>query len=100
MERKVFLSKRTKRKLESLLKYLENNWSTKTKNDFVKRMDKALNQIKIHPSSFPQSQIQNEIHKCVVTKQTTIYYRFDDKAINVITMFDNRQDPGKLGKEL
>lgn len=100
MGRKIKLSKRTEYKLENLIEYLENEWSTKTKNSFIKKLDKVLDQIKINPNCYPQSQIQNGIHKCVITKQTTIYYRFDDKAIYVITIFDNRQDPKKLEQEI
>lgn len=99
MERKVKLSKRSKRKLENLLEYLENEWSIKTKKEFIKKLDKILDQIKINPNYFPQSKIKKGIHKCVVTKQTTIYYRFDDKFIYIISVFDNRQDPKKLKKE-
>lgn len=83
-----------------LLKYLEEEWSKKIKNEFIKKLDKIFHQIIINPQNFPQSNKQKGIHKCVITKQTTIYYKYDDKAIYVITLFDNRQDPEKLEKEL
>lgn len=83
-----------------LLKYLEEEWSKKIKNEFIKKLDKIFHQIKINPQNHPQSNKQKGIHKCVITKQTTIYYKYDDKAIYVITLFDNRQDPEKLEKEL
>lgn len=100
MERKVKLSKWTERKLENLLEYLENEWSTKVKNDFVIKLDKVIAQIKVNPKAYPQSANQNEIHKCTVTKQTTIYYRYDESTIYIVTLFDNRQDPKRLEKEM
>ena len=36
----------------------------------------------------------------VVTKQTSLFYRFDSKTIKVVTIFDNRMNPDKLKKEL
>jgi plasmid stabilization system protein ParE len=100
MERTIKLSKLTERKLDNLLEYLEKKWSTTTKNDFIKKLDKVFSQIKANPNIYPKSQIQKEVHKCVITSQTTIYYSFDHNSIYVITLFDNRQDPGKLQKEL
>ena len=100
MVRKIKLSRRTERKLEILLEYLEKEWSIKIKNEFIKKLDKIFHQIIINPQNFPQSHKIKGIHKCVITKQTTIYYKYDDKAVYVITLFDNRQDPKKLNNEL
>jgi hypothetical protein len=42
------------------------------------------------------------LFKCVVTKQTTFYYRieFDKKEIEIITVFAARQNPNKLDKDI
>lgn len=100
MLRKVIISKRAENKLEKLLNYLIESWSLKAKSDFVKKMDRNIEIIKVHPESFPESQKETGLHKCVITKQTTLYFRFDSKQIKVVTIFDNRQNPKKLNKEL
>jgi plasmid stabilization system protein ParE len=99
MIRKIKLSGRTERKLNKLLEYLETEWSEKVKKDFVARLEKSLEKIKQYPESFPQTDFVKGLHKCVVTKQTTIYYKYDDTNVYVVTLFDNRQDPQKLQKE-
>jgi len=53
-------------------------------------------QISQHPESCPVSVEFQGLYKCVVTKQTTIYYRIEENEIQVIAFFDNRQDPKKL----
>jgi len=98
--RKVILSKKAENKLEKLFSYLLENWSLKVKTDFVKKLDRSIEIIKAHPESFPQSQKESGLHKCVVTKQTTLYFRFDSKQIKVVIIFDTRQNPKKLNKEL
>jgi plasmid stabilization system protein ParE len=98
--RKVILSKRASQKLDKLLNYLETEWSLKVKHDFISKFDKALSQIKKYPDSSPHSNNVNGLFKKVVTKQTTIYYKFNDNAISVVTIFDNRMNPKKLIKEV
>ena len=98
--RKIVLSKRASNRLDKLLEYLEREWSLKVKDDFIKKLDKSLNQIQKFPDSCPKSDFVKGLHILVVTKQTSLYYRFDSKTIKVVTIFDNRMDPDKLKREL
>ena len=53
------------------------------------------------PEICPQSKIFEGLFKCVVTKQTTFYYRvnYDVKEIEVVTVIDTRQDLNKLKED-
>jgi plasmid stabilization system protein ParE len=99
MKREIRLSKRVMRKLNSLLVYLEEEWSIKVKHEFVLKLDKSLKQIQKLPDSFPESEKIKGLRKCVVTKQTTLFYKYSETTIDVITIFDNRQNPKSLKKE-
>ena len=79
---------------------METEWSTKVKIEFIQKLDSVLNQIKKYPESCQKSDIVKGLHKLVVTKQTSLYYKFDSKNIYVVTIFDNRMGPKKLKKEL
>jgi plasmid stabilization system protein ParE len=98
--RKVIFSKRASRRLEKLLEYLESEWSVTVKKNFIFKLDRAINQIKKFPEISKQSEIQKGLHQLIVTKHTTLFYRFDIKTIQIITIFDNRMDPKKLNQEL
>lgn len=100
MSRKVVISKTAKRKLEKLFEYLIKEWSVKVKKDFVEKLDSSIEIIKNQPEIFPESKKGKSLRKCVVTKQTAIYYRYNSKRINIVTLFDTRQDPSKLDKEI
>ena len=97
--RKVILSKRASNKLDKLLKYLELEWSVKVQQDFIRKLDKSLK----HIQQFPQSSIQTDfvkgLHMLVVTKQTSLFYRFNSKTITIVTIFDNRMNPDRLKNE-
>ena len=98
--RKIILSKRASNRLDKLLEYLEKEWSLKVKDDFVKKLDKSLNQIQKFPESCPNTDFVKWLYMLVVTKQNSLFYRFDSKTIKDVTIFDNRMNPDKLKKEL
>lgn len=99
MKREIRLSKIALRKLDILLDYLEKEWSNKVKHEFIQKLDKSLSQIQKLPDSFPESEMIKGLRKCVVTKQTTIFYKYSETTIDVVTIFDNRQNPKSLKKE-
>lgn len=98
--RKIILSKKASKRLENLLEYLELEWSLKVKNDYIRKLDRSFKQIQKFPESCPQTSFVKGLHRHVITKQTSIFYRFDSKTITIITLFDNRMNPDKLKKEI
>ena len=100
MKRVVIISKTAEKKIDKLFEYLVENWNQKVKSDFVKKLDKSILNIQSYPEGFPESKVKLGLHKCVVTKQTTLFYRFDSKRIVIVTIFDTRQNPDNLSKDL
>ncbi|NOQ25670.1 MAG: type II toxin-antitoxin system RelE/ParE family toxin [Bacteroidales bacterium] len=100
MNRKIVLSKRASRNLEKLLEYLESKWSKRVKDNFIKKLDKALNILQENPDTSPKSEVIKGLFKNVITRQTTVYYKFDNEKLYIVTVFDTRQNPKKLSKEV
>jgi plasmid stabilization system protein ParE len=75
--REVILSRRASQKLEELFKYLESEWSLTVRDNFVDKLDQILIHLKIFPEIGQQSDLVKGLRRIVITKQTTIYYRFD-----------------------
>lgn len=96
--REIIISSNAEKKTAALFEYLELKWSERVRIAFAKKLYKATQNIKFHPESFPKSEINPNQHKCVVTKQTTIYYKYNDKQINILAIFDNRQNPIRIKK--
>ena len=99
---KVFLSELAEYKLSKLNDFLLENWNLKVRDDFIKKLTSKIKQILEQPESCPQSSEFKGLYKCVLTKQTTFYYRIncDKKEIEIITVFDSRQNPDKLEKDI
>lgn len=98
----VFLSQLAESKLLKLSEYLLENWNLKIRDQFIERLSEKINQISSQPTSCPQSTKFKGLYKCVVTKQTTFYYRISDESneIEIITIFDTRQNPNKLNDDI
>ena len=97
---KIFLSPLAERKLELLLDFIETKWSSKTRKEFLAKLTKSFNQISQLPKSFPESEGFPNLFKCIVTKQTSMFYRIKGKEIEIITIIDNRQNPSSIEEEL
>lgn len=93
--RTVEISKRASGKLAKLFDYLESEWSTKVKNDFIDKFDKAIDRIKGYPESCRETDYVKGLRMLVVTKQTSLVYRFNSKKIIIVTIIDNRMNPEK-----
>ncbi len=99
---KVFLSELAESKLLKLSEYLLEEWNLKTRDKFISKLNGKIKQISNQPYSCPKSSEFKNLYKCVVTKQTTFFYRIiaQRKEIEIITIFDTRQNPDKLKKDI
>lgn len=96
MAYQIIFSEEAKIQLQSIFNYLLNNWSDKVATDFIIKVDEILFLISLNPKLYPQTKKRKGIRKCVVTKQTSLYYHLLKNEIEIITFFDNRQNPNKI----
>ena len=91
--RTIIISNNAQIALEKLFIFLMEKWSLKVKNDFIQKLDSNIIRIAKHPEQFPVSKLKSGLRKCVITKQTYLFYTFDDDSIYILAVFDNRQNP-------
>lgn len=94
--RKIIITKRASTKLDSILNYLQTEWSEQVKIEFISKLEKTFEQIHKYPNSFKKSDKIKGLHQVIVSKQTSYFYRFDKNTITIITFFDNRMNPKNL----
>ena len=96
--RKIVFSKRSKGQLDALLDYLEVKFSVLVKEKFIVKFDKVVLIIHNNPDTFRKSEVNGRIRRCVVSKQTTLYYKYNTNEIRLLALFDTRQSPNKINK--
>jgi plasmid stabilization system protein ParE len=96
--REIKISINAQKKTKILLEYIEAKWSERVRIKFAKKLYDSLQIIRANPEIFPKSETNKKYHKCVVSRQTTLFYTFTSKRIYVVALFDTRQNPAKIKK--
>jgi plasmid stabilization system protein ParE len=92
MDYKLFWSKESISNLESILSYLESEWTDREIASFKRKLSKQLELIEKNPRLFPVSDVQPRLRKAVLSKQTTIFYELKEYDIHIAYLFSNRMD--------
>ncbi|PTB96002.1 type II toxin-antitoxin system RelE/ParE family toxin [Marivirga lumbricoides] len=95
MSKPIEWSPRARQDYLKLLDYLADKWGNKTVNKFNNRLQSILKLISEMPDLYPSSDKRKQVRRCVISKQTSLYYQIKKDKIELITMFDNRQNPTK-----
>lgn len=92
---KIFWTNEAETNLKNILNYLSQNFSDKEIKKFVEKLEQRLKIISLYPKIFRKSGFKN-VHRSVLTKHIAIYYRFEHQRVEIISLFDVRQNPNKL----
>jgi plasmid stabilization system protein ParE len=96
MPKQVIWSPQSESDLLQIIDYLKENWEVKVALKFIDIIDEIIDQISLNPRQFPVIQKRKKIRKCVITKHNALYYRERKEFIDILRIYDNRQDPHKL----
>jgi len=95
MPKQVIWSLQSEDDLYNILEYLMEHWDKSVLLKFIDIVDEIINHISINPKQYPIIQKQKKIRKCVITKHNSLYYRDRKGYVDILRIYDNRQDPGK-----
>ena len=79
-----------------IVDYLETRWNNTVCIEFINDIDFCIGLIQKNPKLFPIFNSELQIRKCVVTKQNSLYYRETNSRIEVLHIYDTRQNPDSL----
>jgi plasmid stabilization system protein ParE len=100
MIRKVRFSELAKNQLDELFDFLELKWPLEVKLKFIDKLDYSMKIISTFPEAFPISKTRPGLHRYIITPHNTIFYRVKPNLIEIVMIFDNRQNPEKLKKSV
>jgi plasmid stabilization system protein ParE len=89
---KVTFTDQAAEQLEELADYLELEWSSKVRDNFLLKIESAVEIIAALPFAYPASELFPEFRRCVVTPQTSLYYQLQPDEIEIVAILDNRRD--------
>ena len=80
----------------TILEYLNKNWDAKVAANFIDLTENVINQISINPKQYPIIFKRKRIRKCVLTKHNSVFYRDSRSQVEILRIYDTRQDPDSL----
>ena len=89
-------SSRAFREYEEILEYLLENFGSEVAARIDAYFEKVIDGISINPFLFPLSEKRKDIRRCIISPQTTLYYRFDGKNVELVSFRGNRMNPEKI----
>jgi plasmid stabilization system protein ParE len=92
---KLTWSIRALEEYEKLLQYLTENWGKDITKKVADSITHQENRIQNTPEQFPIFVKSKNIRRCVISPQTSIFFKADMNKIEILSVFDNRQDPKK-----
>jgi len=96
MSKHIIWSHFAENDFENILDYLDKNWERKVATNFIDLTENILNQISLNPKQFPICYKRKKVRKCVLTKHNTLFYRDTKLYIEILRIYDSRQDPHTL----
>ncbi len=92
----VIISPQAKEDIVNILSYLSLNWNQEVVDEFLQKLETFYFIVSVNPRLFGYFNKQKNIRKYAITRQNIIYYRNKRKEVQIITVFDARQNPSKL----
>ncbi len=94
---KVIWTPEASETFNSNINYLLLEWGENVTSDFLDRVDDVVKSIKSNPEIYPLINKTDQIRRCVVVKQITLYYRVvSTERIDLLTFWNNFQNPESL----
>jgi len=94
---KVIWTPEASETFNSNVDYLLIEWGDHVTSDFPNRVDEVVGSIKSNPEIYPLVSKNDQVHRCVVVKQITLYYRvISSERIDLLTFWNNFQNPETL----
>ncbi len=68
-----------------LLLFLNHKWGKQKAKEIYNKIELTLGYISLMPKMYPASQQIKGLRKCVLSKQTSIYYRINEGFIEIVS---------------
>ncbi len=86
---------RAEEEYNKLIDYLNGEWGPEITGRIIGEFKQSIARIQNSPEQFPIFLKAKKTRRCVVSPQTSIFFKVYKEEIRILTVFDNRQNPRK-----
>jgi plasmid stabilization system protein ParE len=95
MAYEVIIAADVLKSLDAVIFYLEKRWSKNVAKKFLLTFYKKVDAIALNPTIGRRSSRYPVIRKIFITKHNILYYEVFEERIELLQIFDSRQNPQK-----
>jgi plasmid stabilization system protein ParE len=95
MAAQIIVTKKFRQNVLETYQYISNKFSSKTASIFLDRIEKRIDFIAAHPEAGKSSQKRKNVRCVLLPPHSQIYYRLENENIEILFLFDMRQNPKK-----
>lgn len=79
--------------LKNIYQLIEHKFGERAADTFLSKAEKSVTLIAEHPFMFKATSIDVNVRKCIITRQTSLFYRVTETSVHLLYFWDNRQEP-------
>jgi plasmid stabilization system protein ParE len=95
MAYEIVWTKKARETTQKVVDYLDTKWSAEVADDFIGNIEFHLSLLASGSVKGTPSQVDPKIKSVLVTKHNRLYYRERKKSIQLLLLWDTRQNPQK-----
>jgi plasmid stabilization system protein ParE len=95
MAYEIVWTKKARETTEKVVDYLENNWSAKVADYFIDNIHFHLSMLASGSLKGRPLKTNSKIKSVLITKHNRLYYRERKNSIQLLLLWDTRQNPKK-----
>ena len=88
-----------RKSLQQSVDFIGDQWGEKVQQEFINRLDYRIQQLKQNPELAPVFE-DSTIRKLVIHKSISLFYSNQPELIKLLLIWDSRQDPVHLYRQL
>ena len=78
---------------DAIIAQLHNRWGKKFTDKFERKVTKTISLISASPTLYPLADFGMDVHRCVLHKNCSMFYRIHATHVTILYFWDNRQEP-------
>lgn len=94
--REVVITDTAKEDIEVISDFLKENFSNNSRLEFLLLISEKLQFIERMPFMYPSSRSNIRVRKCLIHKNSSLFYEVTDNLISILSVIDNRINPDSI----
>ena len=95
MAYEIVWSNHAKNELQNTIDYLIQNWSEKEVMKLAQMLENVIQHLGANPYIFQASISHPYLHRAIILRYNTLYFRVNGNRVEIVSFFSNRQSPLK-----